>query len=475
MTTTTEHATTGKRVRRPRASRYVGRTAREILIADEQDAWIEQQMAGKWSRNAIVEQCINIAMGKVDAATDQSDAVAATLVEMRADIDKVAHQLRMVLAILNFDTRLRYLPPEQRPVTYTDRFRNCTAHGRCPMIPLSDRERVEAERLLNNALGAEIQALAAQAGVEDIAINPDGRAFVYGSIGKRRLETRFDADRRSQIVTLSARFAGVVAEGKGRLSFAADLPGQIRFQGGIQPRSIGGPYVVLRFLPKVVRTFQDYIDDGVAPMVGKEVDVEHEEHEHIGLGLPTMDCIAEALARKLTIVVFGETGSGKSSLLMSMANHPAVQSDRLVTLEDTPEMQFPCVEDVLGMCSVGIDMPDLLKDGLRCRPDRVILGEARDGAFWTFVLAQYTGHRGGLVTLHANNPADFFDRIEQMVAQAGIDPIPQRRVLMKTLQRIVWIKRRPGGGRDIVGVYRPDGYDAISGYRLSRVDVPHRP
>ena len=118
------------------------------------------------------------------------------------------------------------------------------------MIPLSDRERVEAERLLNNALGAEIQALAAQAGVEDIAINPDGRAFVYTGTGKRRLETRFDADRRSQIVTLAARFAGVVAEGKGRLSFAADLPGQIRFQGGIPPRSVGGPYVVLRFLPK---------------------------------------------------------------------------------------------------------------------------------------------------------------------------------------------------------------------------------
>ena len=124
MTMTTEHATTGKRVRRPRASRYVGRQAREILIADEQDAWIEQQMAGKWSRNAIVEQCINIAMGKVDAATDQSDAVAATLVEMRADIDKLAHQLRMVLAILNFDTRLRYLPPEQRPVTYADHARH---------------------------------------------------------------------------------------------------------------------------------------------------------------------------------------------------------------------------------------------------------------------------------------------------------------------------------------------------------------
>jgi hypothetical protein len=126
MTMTTEHSTAANQVKRSRASRYVGRKAREILIADEQDAWIEQQMAGKWSRNAIVEQCINIAMGKVDAATDQSDAVAATLVEMRADIDKLAHQLRMVLGILNFDARLRYLPQEQRPTTYADHARQVT-------------------------------------------------------------------------------------------------------------------------------------------------------------------------------------------------------------------------------------------------------------------------------------------------------------------------------------------------------------
>jgi type IV secretion system protein VirB11 len=341
------------------------------------------------------------------------------------------------------------------------------------MVPLSDREREEAGRLLNSALGGEIQDLAAQAGIEDIAINPDGRAFVYDSAGKRRLETRFDADRRSQIVTLAARFAGVVAEGRGRLSFDADLPGQIRFQGGIPPRAVGGPYVVLRFLPRTVRSFQDYIDDGIAPIQGQEVDDNREDHEGVGIGLPTMDCIAAALAAKLTIAVFGETGSGKTSLLTSMVNHPAVQPDRLVILEDTPELQFPCVQDVLRLSSIGLDMSDLLRDALRCRPDRIILGEARDGVFWIFVMAQYTGHSGGLVTLHASNPADFFDRVEQMVAQAGIDPAPQRRVLMKTLQRIVWIRRRPGGGRDIVGVYRPDGYDAISGYKLARIDVPH--
>jgi type IV secretion system protein TrbB len=347
------------------------------------------------------------------------------------------------------------------------------------MIPLSEAERGKASKLLNDALGGEILKLGSMPGVEDIAINPpgvnpNGVAFCYTGGGKHQLDTRFHPEKVGHIVNLAARFAGIIAEGKGILSFSSNLPGHIRFQGGIEPRSVGGPYVVLRFLPKFVRSFQDYIDDGVAPIDGKEVDTTVEAIDTTGVGLPTMQCIEAGLAARKTFAVFGETGSGKSSLLMSMANHPAVQGDRLVTLEDTPELQFPHVEDVLRLSSAGIDMGDLLKDALRCRPDRVLMGEARDGAFWYFIMAQYTGHSGGMVTLHASNPTDFFDRVEQMIAQAGIDPAPQRRVLQKTLQRIVWIKRRPVGGRDIVGVYRPAGYDPEKGYALERIDIPHR-
>lgn len=345
------------------------------------------------------------------------------------------------------------------------------------MIPFSDEERIRAKRLLDTALGAEFLTLAARPGVEDIAINPNGVAYGYAGTGKFRLETHFDRGRIGLIVNLSARFGGVIAEHNGVMSFSAHLPGRIRFQGGIEPRSVGGPYAAFRFLPQVVRSFDDYIDDGVAPIVGKvtgQYDLDQEDAtSDAGVGLPTMDCIEACLKERLTIVVFGETGSGKSSLLMSMANHPAVRDDRLVVLEDTEEMQFPYVHDVLQLSSAGIDMAELLKDSLRCRPDRVLMGEARDGAMWIFINAQYTGHSGGMVTMHASNPKDFFDRIEQMIAQAGVDPSGQRRVLMKALQRIVWIKRRPGGGRDIVGVYRPVGYDARKGYALERIDLPH--
>ena len=347
------------------------------------------------------------------------------------------------------------------------------------MIPLSDRERAEAERQLKDVWGEEVRALAARAteeGIEDIAINPNGVGFVYSGRGKQKLETRFDENRRLQWVNLAARFAGHVAEGNGKLSFGAELPGRIRFQGGIKPRAILGPYIVMRFLPRHVRSFDDYIDDGIVPVTGSETAFHSDDHADAGVGLPTMDCIAAGLKARLTFSVFGETGSGKSSLLMTMLNHDHLRDDRIVTLEEgASELQFPRVEDVLGLMSEGTNMPDLLKDSLRVRPDRVVVGEARDGVLWTFIMAQYTGHSGGMVTMHASNPNDFFDRCEQMIAQAGVDPAPQRRVLMKTLQRIVWIRRKAGGGRQIVGVFTPDGYDEKTGYRLKRIDVPHQP
>lgn len=342
---------------------------------------------------------------------------------------------------------------------------------------LSDRERKEAERLLHNAWGPEIDALTKIPDVEDIAINQDGRAFVYGGIGKRRLETRFERERIAQIVTLSSRFAGVVADDQLRLSFMANLPGHIRFQGGLPPRSVDNAYAVLRMLPKHVYSFDDWINSGIAPRGngrGFDPHIEHDAMDDlVGVRHPTMDCLAECLRHRLVIAIFGETGSGKTSLLTTLCNHDCLKNDRIITLEDTPELQFPNVEDVLRLSSERGTTDAILKDSLRCRPDRIVMGEARDGAFWSFIKAMYTGHKGGLITLHANSPSDFFDRCEHLIAEAGVDAPSQRRVLMKTLQRIVWIRRKPGQGREIVGVFRAYKHTLEEGYVLQRIDVPH--
>lgn len=114
----TDTAITAK-PKRPRATRYNGRTSREVLIPEKLDAWINAQMGAKWSRNQVIEQCINIAMGKVEAATQNEDAIAASLSQMQASIDGLNNQVRAILAVLTVDTKLRYAQPDDtQPMTF---------------------------------------------------------------------------------------------------------------------------------------------------------------------------------------------------------------------------------------------------------------------------------------------------------------------------------------------------------------------
>ncbi len=117
MTDTT--TITARKPKRPRSTRYNGRTSREVLIPEALDAWINAQMGAKWSRNQVIEQCINIAMGKVETAGAQEDAIAASLARMQTDLDALAVQVRAILAILTVDTKLRYATQDSpQPQTF---------------------------------------------------------------------------------------------------------------------------------------------------------------------------------------------------------------------------------------------------------------------------------------------------------------------------------------------------------------------
>lgn len=116
--------TTTAKPKRPRSTRYMGRQSREVLIPDELDEWVSKQMGAKWSRNQVIEQCISLAMGKVATATEQEEAVAASLAQMQASIDGLTQQMVKVLAILNVDTRARYPAPNDKPPQTFQEFRS---------------------------------------------------------------------------------------------------------------------------------------------------------------------------------------------------------------------------------------------------------------------------------------------------------------------------------------------------------------
>jgi type IV secretion system protein TrbB len=150
---------------------------------------------------------------------------------------------------------------------------------------------------------------------------------------------------------------------------------------------------------------------------------------------------------RLNIVVSGGTGSGKTTLanaiIAEIVEH--APDDRLVILEDTAEIQCSASNTVALHTSDGVDMARLLKSTMRLRPDRIIVGEVRDGAALTLLKAWNTGHPGGLCTIHSNTAKSALRRLEQLTAEVSQQPMPS--VIGDAVDVIVSIERTPKGRR----------------------------
>ena len=161
---------------------------------------------------------------------------------------------------------------------------------------------------------------------------------------------------------------------------------------------------------------------------------------------------------RLNILISGGTGSGKTSTLNALARCiPGIE--RLVTIEDTAELQLAAANlvslesrppNIEGSGEVNIRT--LVRNALRMRPDRIIVGEVRGPEAFDMLQAMNTGHPGSLTTIHANSPADAVRRLESMVLMAGLD-LPQpaiREQIASSLDVIIQQERLPGGKRKVI-------------------------
>ena len=170
--------------------------------------------------------------------------------------------------------------------------------------------------------------------------------------------------------------------------------------------------------------------------------------------------LAEAVAGRKNIVIAGATGSGKTTLLNACLSElgRAAPQTRLVVIEDTPEIRSPLANTLPLRTAETVGMDRLLKSALRLAPDRIIVGEVRDGhVLMTLIKAWNTGHPGGLATLHANSASEVLDRLKMLATEAlSADPTP---LLMQTADMIVFVQR--GEGRpavtSIAWTVRPEG------------------
>ncbi|TIS04647.1 MAG: P-type conjugative transfer ATPase TrbB, partial [Mesorhizobium sp.] len=169
--------------------------------------------------------------------------------------------------------------------------------------------------------------------------------------------------------------------------------------------------------------------------------------------------LRSAIASRLNIVICGGTGSGKTTLANAVIAEIVQHSpdDRVVILEDTTEIQCAAENAVCLHTSDTVDMARLLKSTMRLRPDRIILGEVRDGAALTLLKAWNTGHPGGVTTVHSNTALSALRRLEQLTSEASQQSM--REVIGEAVDLVVSIERTRQGRRvgEIIHVKSFDG------------------
>jgi pilus assembly protein CpaF len=188
-----------------------------------------------------------------------------------------------------------------------------------------------------------------------------------------------------------------------------------------------------------------------------------------------------AVEGQLNIIVSGGTGSGKTTMLNCLSQHIA-ENERVITIEDTAELQLNQLHVVSleartanteGRGSVSIR--DLVRNSLRMRPDRVIIGEVRGAEALDMLQAMNTGHDGSLATLHSNSPRDTLARMETMMLMAELD-LPQkvlREQIASAVNLIVHVNRYPDGSRKVANITEITGIDNDT-VLLQDIFVTHR-
>ncbi len=188
---------------------------------------------------------------------------------------------------------------------------------------------------------------------------------------------------------------------------------------------------------------------------------------HGAISEPMARYLNAAVACRLNVVISGGTGSGKTTMLNALSAFIG-HSERILTIEDTAELQLqqPHVGRMesrpANVEGKGIITPrDCLRNALRMRPDRIIVGETRGDEVIDMLQAMNTGHDGSMTTIHANGPRDGLSRIENMIALAGIDmPIrAMRSQIASAVNIIVQLARMPDGSRRMTSICEITGIE----------------
>jgi pilus assembly protein CpaF len=304
-----------------------------------------------------------------------------------------------------------------------------------PLLAPAEVDVVVSE-VLAQAVGlGPVDALLADPAVSEVMVCGPGRVWVE----RRGVLEREDLDLDGPAIEhLIEKVVGPLGLRVDRSSPMVDarLPDGSRVNAVVPPLAVDGPCITIRRFAAETLPLAAFCGPGVAALLGW------------------------AVRARMNLLVAGATSSGKTTLLNALAGEiPA--GERIVTVEDAAELRLP-QEHVVRLearppnadGAGQVRVRDLVRNALRMRPDRIVVGEVRDAAALDMLQAMNTGHEGSLSTCHANGAADALRRLETMVLMGDVAlPLDAvRDQVVSSLDLVVQVARRPGGARRVVEV-----------------------
>ncbi len=304
-------------------------------------------------------------------------------------------------------------------------------------------------QVLDDLLGyGPIQSLLDDPEISEIMVNGPKKIFVEKNGKLSKSNIAFDDD--DHVIRVIDRI--ILPLGR-RVDFDsptvdARLPDGSRVNAVVRPVSIDGPSITIRKFRKDKLQAEDLINFG-------------------SLTRQMTDFLEACVKARFNIIISGGTGSGKTTLLNVMSGF-IPENERIITIEDAAELQLQ-QDHVMRMETKpansegrnAVTIRDLVKNSLRMRPDRIVVGEVRGGEALDMLQAMNTGHDGSLTTVHANTPRDAMSRIETLVLMAGMDlPLKVvRQQISSAVDLIVQQTRLKDGQRKVTAVTEVAGME----------------
>ncbi len=305
----------------------------------------------------------------------------------------------------------------------------------------ADRDRLIQE-IANDTLGhGPIEPLLQDDTITEVMVNGPSDVWVErdGKLTKTAVRFTDEHHLRRIINKIVAQVGRRVDEASPMVD--ARLPDGSRVNAVLPPLSLTGPLLTIRKFSKHRWDLADLVGIGSLTSQAREF-------------------LETAIHAELNILISGGTGSGKTTLLNAMSS-AIPQSERIVTIEDAAELRLNQThvlrlearpKNIEGQGEIPIR--ELVRNSLRMRPDRIIVGEVRGSETMDMLQAMNTGHDGSLSTCHANSPRDAISRVESMVLMAGVDfPIRAiRQQISRALDLVVQIERFSDGARRVTSI-----------------------